>query len=80
MDVEPKRENAYGLAPTAARPRVASVARRTALGWSKRSTGKSSTGQKENVSQGTAVMTFVTSFYFCFVKVVDCFYVFLQTW
>ncbi|KAF8148662.1 hypothetical protein B0H34DRAFT_802878 [Crassisporium funariophilum] len=54
MDVEPKRENAFGLAP-AARPRVGSTARRTALGWSKRSTGaKASTGQKENaVAQGT---------------------------
>jgi serine/arginine repetitive matrix protein 2 len=59
LDVEPKRENAYGLAPMA-RPRVASNARRSALGWSKRSTGKSSTGQKENVvGQGT-VMTFVS--------------------
>jgi hypothetical protein len=49
LDVEPKRENAYGLAPTA-RPRVPSIARRTALGWSKRSAGaKSSTDQKENV-------------------------------
>ena len=57
MDVEPKKENAYGLAPMA-RPRVPSNARRTALGWSKRSTGKSSTDQKENVGQGT-VMTFV---------------------
>ncbi|KAF8814601.1 hypothetical protein BYT27DRAFT_7249906 [Phlegmacium glaucopus] len=56
MDIEPKRENAYGLAPVA-RPRVASTARRTALGWSKRSTGKSSTDQKENVGQGV-IMTF----------------------
>ncbi|RDB27260.1 hypothetical protein Hypma_004359 [Hypsizygus marmoreus] len=55
VDIEPKRENAFGLAP-AARPRVGSTARRTALGWSKRSTGKSSTDQKENVSQG-AIMT-----------------------
>ena len=59
LDVEPKRENAYGLAP-AARPRVPSNARRTALGWSKRSTGgKSSTDQKENVVGQGAVMTFV---------------------
>ena len=60
MDIEPKRENAYGLAPSA-RPRVASTARRTAFGWLKHSTnGKLSTGQKENVvSQGPAVMTFV---------------------
>jgi hypothetical protein len=35
-----------------ARPRVASMTQRTALGWSKRSSGKSSTGQKENVGQG----------------------------
>ena len=33
LDVEPKRENAYGLAPVA-RPRVPLNARRTALGWS----------------------------------------------
>ncbi|KAG6865214.1 hypothetical protein C0991_004415 [Blastosporella zonata] len=54
VDIEPKRENAFGLAPHA-RPRVASTARRTALGWSKRSTGgssKLSTDQKENVGQG----------------------------
>lgn len=57
VDIEPKRENAFGLAPLA-RPRVASTARRTALGWSKRSTGKSSTDQKENVAQGT-IMTYV---------------------
>jgi hypothetical protein len=44
----PKRENAWGLAPNA-RPRVASAARRTALGWAKRST-KASTDQKENTS------------------------------
>jgi hypothetical protein len=56
MDVEPKRENAYGLAPMA-RPRVPSNARRTALGWSKRSTGKSSTDQKENVVGQGAVTT-----------------------
>jgi hypothetical protein len=59
LDIEPKRENAYGLAPLA-RPRVPSNARRTALGWSKRST-KSSADQKENAGQGT-VMTFVFSF------------------
>ena len=51
VNIEPKRENAFGLA---ARPRVASSTRRTALGWSKRSNGKASTDQKEN--QG-AVMT-----------------------
>ena len=51
LEVEPKRENAFGLAPTV-RPRVGSVARRTAFGWSKRSTGKSSTDQKENAGQG----------------------------
>ena len=61
VDVEPKRENAFGLAPHA-RPRVGSTARRTALGWTKRSTGKSSTDQKENVvGQGT-VMTYVLFF------------------
>ncbi|KAF5376919.1 hypothetical protein D9615_007315 [Tricholomella constricta] len=55
VDIEPKRENAFGLAPHA-RPRVGSTARRSALGWSKRSTGKASTDQKENVGQGT-IMT-----------------------
>ena len=60
LNVEPKRQNAYGLAPTAyCRPRVPSNARRTALGWSKRSTGgKSSTVQKENVVGQGAVKTF----------------------
>ena len=62
LDVEPKRENAYGLAPMA-RPRVPSNARRTALGWSKRSSGKSSTDQKENVVGQGAVMTFVLFFF-----------------
>ncbi|KAI0696589.1 hypothetical protein BC835DRAFT_853465 [Cytidiella melzeri] len=48
------------------RQRVSSSARRTALGWSKRTTGKSSTGKssssnkenanKENVSQGSIIM------------------------
>jgi hypothetical protein len=51
LEVEPKLENSFGLTP-AARPRVGSIARRTAFGWSKRSTGKSSTDQKENVGQG----------------------------
>ena len=69
LDVEPKRENAYGLAP-AARPRVPSNARRTALGWSKHSTGgKSSTDQKENVVGQGAVMTFVL-FPSCFISAV----------
>jgi serine/arginine repetitive matrix protein 2 len=55
VDVEPKRENAFGLAP-AVRPRVGSTARRTALGWTKRSTGKSSTDLKENVvGQGSGM-------------------------
>ncbi|KAJ7042702.1 hypothetical protein C8F04DRAFT_1176309 [Mycena alexandri] len=44
--ISPKRENAWGLAPNA-RPRVASAARRSALGWAKRST-KASTDLKEN--------------------------------
>ena len=62
LDVEPKRENAYGLAP-AARPRVPSNTRRTALGWSKRSTGgKSSTDQKENVVGQGVVKMCVPSF------------------
>jgi serine/arginine repetitive matrix protein 2 len=44
---ELKCENGVGVATTA-RPRVGSTARRTALGWSKRSNGKSSTDRKEN--------------------------------
>ncbi|KAF5312056.1 hypothetical protein D9619_003769 [Psilocybe cf. subviscida] len=63
LDTEPKRENAFGLAPNA-RPRVGSNARRTALGWSKRSngptTGKSSTAstdQKENIGGNGLSMT-----------------------
>ncbi|TFK33165.1 hypothetical protein BDQ12DRAFT_448473 [Crucibulum laeve] len=57
MNVEPKRENAFGLAPNA-RPRVASTTRRTALGWSKRSNGaKHSTDQKENVVGQGMIMT-----------------------
>ncbi|PBK61490.1 hypothetical protein ARMSODRAFT_1025623 [Armillaria solidipes] len=43
---EPKRENAWG--PAATRPRVGSTARRTALGWAKRSNGKTPTNLKEN--------------------------------
>ncbi|KAF9258752.1 hypothetical protein L218DRAFT_711641 [Marasmius fiardii PR-910] len=39
-------DTAFG--PPKVRPRVGSAARRTALGWSKRSTGKSSTDLKEN--------------------------------
>ncbi|KAL4261714.1 hypothetical protein AB1N83_006845 [Pleurotus pulmonarius] len=50
------RENAWGLAPNA-RPRVGSAARRSALGWAKRSgSAKLSTDQKENVGQGSMVM------------------------
>ncbi|KAL1747929.1 hypothetical protein HDZ31DRAFT_60801 [Schizophyllum fasciatum] len=51
VTVEPKAENAWGLAPDA-RPKIGSAARRAALGWTKRS-NKSSAGQKENVGQGT---------------------------
>ena len=46
-----KRENsAFGLGNNV-RPRVGSDARRTALGWAKRS-GKSANGNKENIDQG----------------------------
>ena len=45
---ESKAESKVSTLPSQNRPRVGSTARRTALGWSKRS-GKSSTGQKENV-------------------------------
>jgi serine/arginine repetitive matrix protein 2 len=37
------------LGPSATRPRVPSITRRTALGWSKRSTGKKTSSGKENV-------------------------------
>lgn len=48
------KENAsLGLPVPAARPRVASNARRSALGWSKRSTGKSAEENKENTAHGT---------------------------
>lgn len=48
---KPSDVNKMGLP---ARPRVTSSARRTALGWTKRSTGKSSSSeQKENASQGS---------------------------
>ncbi|PPQ93119.1 hypothetical protein CVT25_003354 [Psilocybe cyanescens] len=52
-DSRAKRENTFRLAPNA-RLRVGSSVRRTALGWSKRSTGagKSSTDQKENAVSG----------------------------
>ena len=66
MDVEPKRENAYGLAPTT-RPRVRSVARRTTPGWSKRS--------RRIKKKALARVPFSLVFYFYFV-VADCF---LQT-
>ncbi|CAL1710495.1 unnamed protein product [Somion occarium] len=50
--VKPEKNNI--VLPVPARPRVTSSARRTALGWSKRSSGKaSSKEQKENISQGT---------------------------
>ncbi|KAJ7436308.1 hypothetical protein B0H11DRAFT_2364947 [Mycena galericulata] len=56
--MSPKRENAWGLAPNA-RPRVASAARRTALGWAKRNT-KASTDQKENNTSMTRVSFMMT--------------------
>jgi hypothetical protein len=52
-DVEPKHGNAFGLA------RVGSTAHRSAFGWTKRSTGKSSTDQKENVVGQGSVTTYV---------------------
>jgi len=70
VDIEPKRENAFGLAPNV-RPRVGSTARRMALGWSKQSTGKASTDQKENVVGDGSVMTCVSllSTYFLYLLV-----------
>jgi hypothetical protein len=44
-----KLERVFGLPP---RPRVGSVARRTALGWAKRSTGRNGMENKENASIG----------------------------
>ena len=58
---DPKEsKNEMGL-PVPTRPRVTSSARRTALGWSKRSTGKSSSSDyKENT--GSMVITYVSSY------------------
>ncbi|KAJ7126033.1 hypothetical protein C8R44DRAFT_733950 [Mycena epipterygia] len=56
--LSPKRENAWGLAPNA-RPRVASAARRSALGWAKRST-KASTDLKENNTSTSGVSFMMT--------------------
>ncbi len=56
---EPKRENAWG--PAATRPRVGSTARRTALGWAKRSNGKTPTKLKEN----TPKMNMTCVWFFC---------------
>lgn len=54
VDVEEASKPTKNTVPLPTRPRVTSSARRTALGWSKRSTGKSSSkDQKENISQGT---------------------------
>ncbi|KAA1479222.1 hypothetical protein DENSPDRAFT_830309 [Dentipellis sp. KUC8613] len=47
---EKNGKNSFGLP---ARPRVGSNARRTALGWAKRSIGKENKENKENTSQGT---------------------------
>lgn len=47
----PKESTNLGL--PVPRPRVPSNARRNALGWTKRSTGKSSNDNKENVAYGT---------------------------
>jgi len=44
-----KPERVFGLPP---RPRVGSVARRAALGWAKRSTGRYGVENKENASIG----------------------------
>ena len=49
---DPKKDS-FGLP----RPRVPSMTRRTALGWTKRSTGKTSTDLKENNSQSMIMMT-----------------------
>jgi len=70
VDIRPKRENAFRLAPNV-RPRVGSTACRTALGWSKQSTGKASTDQKENVFRNGSVMTCVSllSTYFLYLLV-----------
>jgi serine/arginine repetitive matrix protein 2 len=64
IDIDPEQtqpeKTANGL--PAARPRVNSAARRTALGWSKRSTGKND--QKENdLSQQSVVVKYVFAMY-----------------
>ncbi|KAI8973078.1 hypothetical protein BD414DRAFT_447875 [Trametes punicea] len=55
LDTSKQGKGAFGLP---ARPRVTSSTRRAALGWSKRSTGKSSTQDcKENVSSSMIIPT-----------------------
>jgi serine/arginine repetitive matrix protein 2 len=56
-----KHEKAFGLLPNV-RSRVDSSARRTALGWTKRSTGKSSKEKKENIGQGTLTTSVFDNF------------------
>lgn len=61
LDENDKKElSSFGLPLPPARPRVPSNARRSALGWSKRSTGKSSQENKENIGHG-ALMRYVLS-------------------
>jgi serine/arginine repetitive matrix protein 2 len=47
-ELDDSKVKTFGVPPT--RPRVPSIARRTSLGWSKRSTGKND--KENNVSQG----------------------------
>ncbi|CDO70210.1 hypothetical protein BN946_scf184942.g10 [Trametes cinnabarina] len=55
IDTSKRGKAAFGLPP---RPRVTSSTRRAALGWSKRSTGKSSTQDcKENISSSMIIPT-----------------------
>ena len=52
LENDNKELSSVGLPLPPARPRVPSNARRSALGWSKRSTGKGSQENKENISYG----------------------------
>jgi len=50
VGLDDSADSKHVLGPSAARPRVPSIARRNALGWSKRNTAKKTSGGKENVA------------------------------
>jgi len=70
VDIEVKHKNPFGLAPNT-RPCVGSTMPRTALEWSKQSTGKASTDQKKNVVGNDSVMACISSFLTSFAQVVE---------